>query len=151
MDLNEPNDISYAYSGYAPISIRLVEKAVSKGWKSIEDVLYKIPGNYGYPKDESEVIKEDKNVKYFLLVFIGGITYGELSAIRYLNKKFKNKKFIIITTGMINYKKIFNSLNRGKYDYIPDEIPNLNKDSIENKHIFKNVLTFEKFNEECNK
>ena len=151
VDLNEPNDISYAYSGYAPISIRLVEKAVSKGWKSIEDVLYKIPGDYGYPKDESEVIKEDKNVKYFLLVFIGGITYGELSAIRYLNKKFKNKKFVVITTGMINYKKIFNSLNRGKYDYIPDEIPNLNKDSIENKHIFKNVLTFEKFNEECNK
>jgi hypothetical protein len=151
VDLNEPNDISYAYSGYAPISIRLVEKAITKGWKSIEDVLYKIPGEYNYPKDESEIIKDDQNVKYFLLVFIGGMTYGELSAVRYLNKKFKNKKFVIITTGMINYKKIFNTMKRGRFDYIPDDNLNLNGDSNDNKHIFKNILTFEKVNDEINK
>ena len=142
VNLNEPNDISYSYSGYAPISIRLIERAVTKGWKSIEDILYKLPGEYNFPKDESEIVKESKDIKYFLLVFIGGITYGELSAVRYLNKKLKNKKFIIMTTGMINYKKIFNSLKRGRYDYIPDEIPNLNGDSIDNKFIYKNVLTF---------
>ena len=152
VNLNEPNDISYSYSGYAPISIRLVEKAITKGWKSIEDVLYKLPGGeYYYPKDESEMIKETNDIKYFLLVFIGGITYGELSAIRYLNKKFKNKKFVILTTGMINYKKLFNSLKRGRYNYIPDEISNLNGDSLDNKLMFKNVLSFDKVNEEINK
>ena len=152
VNLNEPNDISYSYSGYAPISIRLIEKAITKGWKSIEDVLYKLPGGeYYYPKDESEMIKETNDIKYFLLVFIGGITYGELSAIRYLNKKFKNKKFIILTTGMINYKKLFNSLKRGRYNYIPDEISNLNGDSFDNKLMFKNVLSFDKVNEEINK
>ena len=152
VNLNEPNDISYSYSGYAPISIRLVEKAITKGWKSIEDVLYKLPGGeYYYPKDESEMIKETDDIKYFLLVFIGGITYGELSAIRYLNKKFKNKKFVILTTGMINYKKLFNSLKRGRYNYIPDEITNLNGDSLDNKLMFKNVLSFDKVNEEINK
>ena len=152
VNLNEPNDISYSYSGYAPISIRLVEKAITKGWKSIEDVLYKLPGGeYYYPKDESEMIKETNDIKYFLLVFIGGITYGELSAIRYLNKKFKNKKFVILTTGMINYKKLFNSLKRGRYNYIPDEISNLNGDSFDNKLMFKNVLSFDKVNEEINK
>ena len=52
VDLNEPNDISYAYSGYAPISIRLIEKAVTKGWKSIEDVLFKLSGEYDFPKNE---------------------------------------------------------------------------------------------------
>jgi hypothetical protein len=152
VNLNEPNDISYSYSGYAPISIRLVEKAITKGWKSIEDVLYKLPGGeYYYPKDESEMVKETNDIKYFLLVFIGGITYGELSAIRYLNKKFKNKKFVILTTGMINYKKLFNSLKRGRYNYIPDEISNLNGDSLDNKLMFKNVLSFDKVNEEINK
>ena len=152
VNLNEPNDISYSYSGYAPISIRLVEKAITKGWKSIEDVLYKLPGGeYYYPKDESEMIKETNDIKYFLLVFIGGITYGELSAIRYLNKKFKNKKFVILTTGMINYKKLFNSLKRGRYNYIPDEISNLNGDSLDNKLMFKNVLSFDKVNEDINK
>ena len=151
VNLNEPNDISYSYSGYAPISIRLIERAVTKGWKSIEDILYKLPGEYNFPKDEIEIVKESKDIKYFLLVFIGGITYGELSAVRYLNKKLKNKKFIIMTTGMINNKKIFNSLKRGRYDYIPDEIPNLNGDSIDNKFIYKNVLTFQKVNDEINK
>ena len=151
VDLNEPNDISYAYSGYAPISIRLVEKAITKGWKTIEDILYKLPGEYNFPKDESEVIRESKDIKYFLLVFIGGITYGELSAIRYLNKKYKNRKFVILTTGMINYKKIFNTLKTGRYDYVPDEKPNLNGDSIDNRMIFKNVLSFEKVNDEINK
>ena len=152
VNLNEPNDISYSYSGYAPISIRLVEKAVTKGWKSIEDVLYKLPGGeYHYPKDESEIIKQSNDIKYFLLVFIGGMTYGELSAVRYLNKKFKNKKFLILTTGMINYKKIFNSLKRGRYVYIPDEIPNLNGNSIDNRFVFKNILSFEKVNEEIKK
>ena len=151
VDLNEPNDISYSYSGYAPINVRLIEKAVTKGWKSIDDVLYKIPGEYEYPKDESEIIKEPKEIKYFLLVYIGGITFGELSAIRYLNKKLKNRKFIIITTDMINYKKIFNSAKRGKFDYIPDENPNMNGDSIDNKHIFKDVVSFGKAYEEINK
>ena len=151
VDLNEPNDISYSYSGYAPILVRLIEKAVTKGWKSIEDVLYKLPGDYNYPKDESEIMNNPQDIKYFLLVFIGGITYGELSAIRYLNKSLKNKKFVILTTGMINYKKIFNSLRRGKYDYIPNENPNLNGNSIDNKFIFKEVLSFEKVYDEINK
>ena len=151
VDLNEPNDISYSYSGYAPILVRLIEKAVTKGWKSIEDALYKLPGEYNYPKDESEIMNNPQDIKYFLLVFIGGITYGELSAIRYLNKTLNNKKFVILTTGMINYKKIFNSLRRGKYDYIPNENPNLNGNSIDNKFIFKEVLSFEKVYDEINK
>ena len=151
VDLNEPNDVSYSFSGYAPISIRLVEKAVTKGWKTIEDVLNKIPGKYNYPKDESEMIKESKDIKYILLVFIGGITYGELSSIRYLNKKYKDKQFVILTTGMINYKKLFNTMRRGRYDYVPNEKLILNGDTIDNKDIFKNALTFEKVNDEINK
>ena len=151
VNLNEPNDISYSYSGYAPISIRLIERAVTKGWKSIEDLLYKLPGEYSFPKDEGDIVKAPTDIKYFLLVFIGGITYGELSAVRYLNKKLKNKKFVILTTGMVNYKKIFNSMKRGRYDYIPDENPNLNGNSIDNEFIYKNVLTFEKVNDEINK
>ena len=57
---------------------------------------------------------ENNEKKYFLVVFIGGITYGELGAIRYLNKSFKNKKIIVLTTSMINSKKIFNLLSFGK-------------------------------------
>ena len=145
VDLNEPNDISYAYSGYAPISIRLIEKAVTKGWKSIEDVLFKLSGEYDFPKNEKNNLSEKK---IFLVVFVGGITYGELGAIRYLNSKSKNNKFIVITTSMINHKKIFNSLKRGKYKYFPEESININGDSTDNKTAFKNVLSFGQVNDQ---
>ena len=57
-----------------------------------------------------------------MLVFIGGITYGELASIRYLNKVNDDKKFIVLTTGMINSRKILNSMRQGKYKYtISDE------------------------------
>ena len=145
VDLNEPNDISYAYSGYAPISIRLIEKAVTKGWKSIEDVLFKLSGEYDFPKNEKNNLSEKK---IFLVVFVGGITYGELGAIRYLNSKSKNNKFIVITTSMINHKKIFNSLKRGKYKYFPEDSININGDSTDNKTAFKNVLSFGQVNDQ---
>ena len=150
VDLNEPNDISYSYSGYAPITVRLIEKAIIKGWKSIEDILYKLPGEYDYPKDEKKLI-EDNNNKIFLVVFIGGITYGELGAIRYLNNKMKNRKIIVLTTGMINYKKIFNSLRMGKFNYYPDELTNINGDSIDNGSCFKNILSFGEVHDQLNK
>ena len=130
-DINniEPNDISYSYGGYAPIGIRLIEKAVTKGWSQIVDVLNKIPGEYNFPKDEKEFIESSNEKQFILLVFIGGITFGELSSIRYLNQKLKNKKFIVLTTDMINYKKLFNSLRQGRYSYIPGEIQDMNDNS----------------------
>lgn len=41
------NDVSYAYSGYAPISVRLVEKAMRPppgGWTSLDEHLKLLPG-----------------------------------------------------------------------------------------------------------
>ena len=115
VDLNIPNDISYAYIGYAPIIIRLVEKGVSQGWCSIKDILKKIPGDSNFPTDESDMMSNTGDKQFILLVFIGGITYGELAGIRLMNKKNRNKKFIVITTGIINSKKIFESLTKGEY------------------------------------
>ena len=121
VNLNEPNDIAYAYIGYAPITIRLIEKGIAQGgWGSIKDILKKIPGESSYPTDESEIFGNNIDKQFILVVFIGGMTYGELAAIRLLNKKNRNKKFIIITTGIINSKKIFKSLQ--KKEYISDNV-----------------------------
>ena len=111
IDNINPNDASYVYGGYCPIIIRLIEKAFNPGWAPIKENNKKIPGETNFPFDESEIINENNDIKYFLVVFIGGITYGELAAIRYLNKTYKNKKFVILTTSMINYKNIFDSLS----------------------------------------
>ena len=118
VDINDPNDISYTYNGYAPIFIRLVEKALSTGgWNAIKDLLRKIPGDTNFPSDETDIFTASVDKQFILLVFIGGITYGELAAIRLLNKKNRNKKFIVITTGMINTKNIFDSLKKGEYGF----------------------------------
>jgi hypothetical protein len=39
-----PNDMSYTYSGYAPLSVRLLEKHQVSGWRSIGELLNALPG-----------------------------------------------------------------------------------------------------------
>ena len=119
-DSKEQKDASYIYNGFCPIIIRLLEKLVEKGWGNIKDILKDIPGgDFEIPNEETEIISQKTEKQFILLVFIGGITYGELAGIRYLNKKLRNKKFIILTTNLINTKKLFNSLKQGRYTYVP--------------------------------
>ena len=153
VDWNNPNDAAFSYSGYCPIIIRLIEKAFSKGWISIKDILAKLPGEFNYPEDENEIINnESKEKKFILLVFVGGITYGELAAIRYLNQKMEDKKFVVLTTSMINNKKIFNSLRQGKYNYIAsDETVITNSDSNSFQINNENRFTFKSFFEQLDK
>ena len=118
-DSKEQKDASYVYNGFCPIIIRLLEKLVEKGWGSIKDILKDIPGDVEFPNEETEIFSQKTEKQFILLVFIGGITYGELAGIRYLNKKLRNKKFIILTTNIINTKKLFDSLKQGRFTYIP--------------------------------
>ena len=115
----EQKDISYIYNGFCPILIKLLERLVEKGWGSIKDVLKELSTDISYPPDESEITSTKSEKQFILLIFIGGITYGELAGIRYLNRKLRNKKFIVITTSMINKKKIFDQMKKGKYTYTP--------------------------------
>ena len=55
------------------------------------------------------------------IVFVGGVTYTEIEGIRFLNRKFneenkngKRKKvqFVILTTGILNAKKVFGNLGK---------------------------------------
>lgn len=64
-----------------------------------------LPGPHEFPHNEAEFFKaagEQGRKKRILVYYIGGITYGEIAAIRFLNKIFKDKKFIIATTQIIN-------------------------------------------------
>ena len=148
VDLNNPNDAAYSFSGYCPILVRLIEKAISKGWNSIKDVLKKLSTDFEYPNDEQEILNnnDNKEKKYILLVFIGGITYGELASIRYLNNKLNDKKFIVLTTGMINSKKIFNSLRQGKYKYLSKDEMFYNNGNANNFQLkLDEIMTFKDF------
>lgn len=115
---SDPNDVAYVYSGYAPLSIRLVQCVLEKqyimsitkssatvgagavngaatGWKGFEDVLKNVRG-----KTFDEVQRgEDKAVrarqilngssekKTVLVLLLGGITYAEIAALRFIAKR----------------------------------------------------------------
>lgn len=61
-----------------------------------------IPGASIKPDNEAEFFKETQRKKKILVYYIGGITFAEISALRFLNTLFPDKKFVIATTSIIN-------------------------------------------------
>ena len=109
-DPNKIEDCSFVFGGYCSISLRLIEATIKNGWKDISDGLKKIPGYTYYPSNEKEILKQRKEKNFIFVVFVGGITYPEIEGIRFLNQINKDFKFIIVTTNIINSKKIFEGL-----------------------------------------
>ena len=144
-EVNEqnPNDISYVYSGYAPLSVRLVQALVQKqhllaitrgnnappsattsngiggaaaahGWQGFEDALRNVRGETfnKVQKGEEQVVKARHMLtggagakpKTILVMFLGGITFTEVAALRFLAKQVGEggKRIVICTTGMIS-------------------------------------------------
>ena len=110
-------DCSYVFGGYCPLSLRLIEYAIKGRWNKYLDIIKKIPGSTLCPENEEEISEPKDEKNFIFIIFVGGVTYSEIEGIRYLNRKYKeeylNKKrnkqiqFIIVTTGILNTKKIF--------------------------------------------
>jgi hypothetical protein len=112
-------DCSYVLGGFCPLSLKIIQHAVEGKWNKINDSLKKLPGATIFPEDESAISNPKDEYNIIFIVFVGGITYTEIEGIRFLNRKlneeYKNKKrkktqLIILTTGILNCKKIFGGL-----------------------------------------
>jgi len=109
-------DISYAYSGYAPLSVRLVQMTRSqpKGWMSLRDALSLLhgPAQELQQPDSNSAKEQDGNKTSIVLVcFLGGVTSGEIAALRRLAElEDGRRRFLIMTTEFINSKKLFDSM-----------------------------------------
>ncbi|KAK6929164.1 Sec1-like protein [Dillenia turbinata] len=118
-DTANPNDISYVFSGYAPLSIRLVQQAVRSGWRPVEEILKLLPGPHseskrsafasspsfdtllGTPTNIDRV--SDGRRSLVLVVFIGGVTFAEISALRFLTAQEGMAYDLIVgTTKIVN-------------------------------------------------
>ncbi|KAJ7536601.1 hypothetical protein O6H91_12G074500 [Diphasiastrum complanatum] len=128
VDDSNPNDIAYVFSGYAPLSIRLVEYALKGGWRSIEDVVRLLPGptferrQGTHVQDTSSAIVNGRTSTYdsmvadgrrllVLVVFIGGVTFAEISALRFLSAQDGMKyDLMVATTKLINGKNLLQTL-----------------------------------------
>ncbi|KAL2324835.1 hypothetical protein Fmac_023893 [Flemingia macrophylla] len=118
-DTANPNDISYVFSGYAPLSIRLVQHAIRSGWRPVEEILKLLPGPHletkrgGFSNSPSfdtlsrvstSIAKvPDGRRALVLVVFVGGVTFAEISALRFLSaQEGMAYDLIIATTKIVN-------------------------------------------------
>ncbi|CAD5124889.1 DgyrCDS13141 [Dimorphilus gyrociliatus] len=105
VNIQNPKDISYTYSGYAPLTVRLAQFLHRPGWRSIEDVLSHIPGP---TIQEVQVANNPSSFsssqpKCTLVFFIGGVTFAEIAALRFLSQlDDAPAEYIVASTSIIN-------------------------------------------------
>ncbi|KAI7881074.1 Sec1-like protein [Lichtheimia hyalospora FSU 10163] len=184
VDEIHPNDISYVYSGYAPMSVRLVQCAMQKlaggsigstgasavsllsyvgggggassstlatgnvnggssnssstingngnnsmpgatvtqGWRGYEEVMRALPGKsfeitqtveYG-PETNAAMARARRHGmqhgKTTVIFFLGGCTFTEVSAIRFLAQHDESRDYLVATTQMINGNSLLESV-----------------------------------------
>ncbi|KAL7745531.1 hypothetical protein ACLKA6_015521 [Drosophila palustris] len=115
----EPRDISYVHSFYAPLTARLVEHSLKPlGWQTLKSQINNLPGptfedfqvqligiggrphGGGATPSESSLLHARRVV---LVLFVGGCTFAEIAALRFLAaQEDNNVQFVIATTKIIN-------------------------------------------------
>jgi hypothetical protein len=112
----DPDDIAYVFSGYAPLTVRLVQCILQKsylynlvnpkslsaapagtGWKGFEDTVSRIRGatvdvaQKGSDADASHARKtlrgSKEGPKVSIVFFLGGVTYAEIAALRFMSEQ----------------------------------------------------------------
>ncbi|XP_040842995.1 vacuolar protein sorting-associated protein 33A isoform X2 [Ochotona curzoniae] len=108
-DVNEqnPTDISYVYSGYAPLSVRLAQLLSRPGWRSIEEVLRMLPGPHFEERQPLPTGLQKKRQpgenRVTLVFFLGGVTFAEIAALRFLSQlEDGGTEYVIATTKLVN-------------------------------------------------
>ncbi len=122
---HDPNDIAYVYSGYAPLSVRLVQSILQKqyltsitrggsnannaaavptggasqGWRGFDEAVKHARGATfdEVQKGEDKAVKAralltgSGEKKIVFVVFLGGITFTEIAALRFIAKQEEGK------------------------------------------------------------
>lgn len=149
VDERDPNDVSYVYSGYAPLSVRLVQAVAQKdallarqspsstrkalpkahpivGWRGFEDVVRCLngpafeqvqtrheAGEAGSSIARSPATLMDSNTSpttHTLVFFLGGVTFAEISALRFMSTQTKDRRFVVATTSILSGDRLFHGL-----------------------------------------
>ncbi|EDV99631.1 vacuolar protein sorting-associated protein 33A [Drosophila grimshawi] len=121
-----PHDISYVHSFYAPLTARLVEHSLKPlGWQTLKSQINNLPGPtfedfqvqligiggrpvVGATPSEASLMHARRVV---LVMFVGGCTFAEIAALRFLAaQEDNNVEFLIATTKVINKHTFLDSL-----------------------------------------
>lgn len=117
-DVQSPKDMAYVYGGaYQPLSCAAVEYITrSGGWKGLDDVVKSWHGPI-FTCAQSVSTRERSQsepahaspAKVVLVFFIGGCTYSEINALRFLSDR-TNRQYIVATTNLIKPDSVIDCL-----------------------------------------
>ncbi|GAA5921573.1 hypothetical protein JCM3775_003112 [Rhodotorula graminis] len=131
VDESNPSDISYVFSGYAPLGVRLVQCALGggadaasaagaagsasglNGWRGLEEVVKALPGatfDERQPADDGARRLAPGELPTTIVCFLGGITFAEISALRLLNRQIPTRNLLVLTTDTVSGGSLLNSL-----------------------------------------
>ncbi|NXU95397.1 VP33B protein, partial [Xiphorhynchus elegans] len=115
-DLKMPRDMAYVFGGaYMPLSCKIIEQVLERrGWQGLEEVVRLLNGNEFSVSDstmEDNPALESQHV--ILAVFLGGCTFSEIAALRFLGKE-RGCKFIFLTTAITNSARLLEAMIEAK-------------------------------------
>ncbi len=113
------------YAGYAPLSVRALHWMSQPEWAGREETLQTLPGplsshDISAPAEpppptagEAEGGGADGGGGVTLVFFIGGVTFSEISAIRWLRRNAKpRRQYMVATTHIASGEQMIGSLLR---------------------------------------
>uniref|UniRef100_A0A8D0EQ60 VP33B protein n=2 Tax=Strigidae TaxID=30459 RepID=A0A8D0EQ60_STROC len=115
-DLKMPRDMAYVFSGaYVPLSCKIIEQVLERrGWLGLEEVVRLLNGNEFSVSDSAvEDNPAWESQRVVLAVFLGGCTFSEIAALRFLGKE-RGCKFIFLTTAITNSARMMEAMIEAK-------------------------------------
>lgn len=121
IDERNPKDISYVFSGYAPLSVRLVQTMCNRdalnkkasrnaidGWDGADNSVVHLPGSvFDVPQEATRADMCDKPTT--VVFFFGGVTYAEIAALRLLSRR-GPRNYVIAATSIISGNSLLRQL-----------------------------------------
>lgn len=162
VDVHAQQHLSYAYTGYCPLLVRYVERALTPVWIDQLEALNALPGGDAFafqstPARETLPNARPPSIVFSsapslsisgaspppspattatsssdssgqtstrplptVLVFLGGVTYGEIAALRLLAKQPNVGPIIIVTTRVITGNRFIGALIHSKFDTLAE-------------------------------
>uniref|UniRef100_UPI0037E727F1 vacuolar protein sorting-associated protein 33B n=1 Tax=Semicossyphus pulcher TaxID=241346 RepID=UPI0037E727F1 len=112
-DLRVPRDMAYIFSGaYVPLSCKLIEQVLERdGWTGLDEVTRLLNGHEFAVTGSNGADSSTKNdaQRIILVMFLGGCTFSEISALRFLGRE-KGYKFMVVTTAITNSSRLLEAL-----------------------------------------
>ena len=113
-NLHTPSQMSYVFGGaYKPLSVAVIESLSRNGsWRGLEDTVRTWPGP-AFTKTQGSsqrrtTVTASQAYRVVLVYFLGGCTFSEICALRFLGEK-TNVHYIVATTNLVNANSLMDS------------------------------------------